>query len=82
MAFCHSMLDTESIAAQQHQYYFTAEIFGYFEPKVEDMENMEEMDRFLSVYFFHFVYLTRNQLRITNYEWRIYNLKFIIFNFQ
>jgi hypothetical protein len=26
------------------------------EPKVEDMENMEEMDRFLSVDFFHFVY--------------------------
>ena len=30
------------------------------EPKVEEMENMEEMDRFLSVDFFHFFYLKLN----------------------
>ncbi len=36
------------------------------EPKVEDIENMEEIDRFLSVDFFHFVFF--NKVLSDNYR--------------
>ncbi len=67
------------------------------EPKVEDIENMEEIDRFLSVDFFHFVFFNKvlSDNRVFNYLFekvrkflklllliiRLKNINYILINF-